>query len=41
MENLNELYLDFEKLFVEIDNCNDKNKLLLNLRESIIILATM
>ena len=38
MENLNELYLDFEKLFVEIDNCNDKNKLLLNLRESIIIL---
>ena len=38
MEILNQFHSDFVNLFVEIDNIDDKKKLLLNLRESIITL---
>ena len=38
MEILNQFHSDFVNLFVEIDNIDDKKKLLLNLKESIITL---
>ncbi len=38
MEILNQFHSDFISLFVQIDNFDDNNKLLLNIRESIIIL---
>ena len=38
MEILNQFHSDFVNLFVEIDNIDDKKKLLLNLRESLITL---